>query len=612
MTVEEPDAPVEKDNEKFEPGYEDGSGKPGEDVTVPAPGFKDKDGNPAEAPEGTKFTPGEGAPDGVKVDEKTGEITVPVPEDAKPGDKITVPVDVTYPDGSKDTVDVTVTVEEPDAPAEKPDWKDDKGKPGDKVEIPNTGGPVEDGTTVETEGPGKTEIDEDGKIRVDIDKDAKPGDKIKVVVKDKDGNEIDRVVVEVEKPEAPAEKPDWKDDKGKPGDKVEIPNTGGPVEDGTTVETEGPGKTEIDEDGKIRVDIDKDAKPGDKIKVVVKDKDGKVIDEVTVTVEKPGGKKPEVPAPSEKPDWNDNHVKPGDKVEIPNEGGPVEDGTTVEVEGPGKAEIDKDGNIRVGIDKDAKPGDKIKVVVKDKDGNEIDRVVVEVEKPEAPAEKPDWKDDKGKPGDKVEIPNTGGPVEDGTTVETEGPGKTEIDEDGKIRVDIDKDAKPGDKIKVVVKDKDGKVIDEVNVHVKDPNKSDAENYQPKWNDSTIKPGDTITLPNIGDKLPNGTTLEIKGKDLPKGWGVQIDKNGAIKVTAPSWAKPGDTVKIPVHITYPDGSTEVVYFTVTVTGDADKGGSNDKGGPLPRTGVEVGAALAAASALIAGGIALIARSRRRNN
>ena len=156
------------------------------------------------------------------------------------------------------------------------------------------------------------------------------------------------------------------------------------------------------------------------------------------------------------------------------------------------------------------------------------------------------------------------------------------------------------------------MIDEVTVTVNDPKKTDAENYQPKWNDSTIKPGDTITLPNIGDKLPDGTTLEIKGKDLPNGWGVQIDKNGAIKVTAPSWAKPGDKVTIPVHITYPDGSTEVVYFTVTVTGDADKGGSNDKGGPLPRTGVEVGAALAAATALIAGGIALIARSRRRNN
>uniref|UniRef100_UPI0015CEFC7C YSIRK-type signal peptide-containing protein n=1 Tax=Nosocomiicoccus ampullae TaxID=489910 RepID=UPI0015CEFC7C len=51
--------PTPKQNEEYEPGYEDGSGKPGEDVTVEAPEFKDKDGNPTTAPEGTTFTPGE-------------------------------------------------------------------------------------------------------------------------------------------------------------------------------------------------------------------------------------------------------------------------------------------------------------------------------------------------------------------------------------------------------------------------------------------------------------------------------------------------------------------------------------------------------------------------
>ncbi|MDK6302860.1 YPDG domain-containing protein, partial [Corynebacterium sp. UMB9976] len=77
VTVEQPDAPAAKDNENFDPKYEDGSGKPGEDAKVPAPNFKDKDGNDTKAPEGTTFKPGENAPEGVKVDPNTGEITVP-------------------------------------------------------------------------------------------------------------------------------------------------------------------------------------------------------------------------------------------------------------------------------------------------------------------------------------------------------------------------------------------------------------------------------------------------------------------------------------------------------------------------------------------------------
>ena len=142
VTVEEP-APVDKDKDKFEPKYKDGKGKPGDDVKVDKPDFKDKDGKETTPPEGTKFTPGENAPEGVKVDKKTGEVTVPVPEDAKPGDKITVPVEVTYPDGSKDNVDVTVTVDEPDAKPEVPGADvnvdavpDTKVQRAEKVSIP--------------------------------------------------------------------------------------------------------------------------------------------------------------------------------------------------------------------------------------------------------------------------------------------------------------------------------------------------------------------------------------------------------------------------------------------------------------------------------------------
>ena len=138
VNVEKPDtpAPVEKNKDQFQPEYEDGNGKPGDDVTVPAPEFKDKDDEETKAPEGTKFTPGDKAPEGVTVDPNTGEVTVKVPESAKPGDKITVPVDVTYPDGSKDTVEVTVTVTDPNIAVTVDAIPNMKVQRGEKVSIP--------------------------------------------------------------------------------------------------------------------------------------------------------------------------------------------------------------------------------------------------------------------------------------------------------------------------------------------------------------------------------------------------------------------------------------------------------------------------------------------
>ena len=131
-------------------------------------------------------------------------------------------------------------------------------------------------------------IDDDGNIVVEIGEDAQPGDKITIVVKDEEGNEVDTVTVTVTEPEAPADNPNWKDSEGTPGGKVTIPNEGGPVPPGTTVEVEGPGSAHIDENGNIVVDINKDAKPGDKITITVKDKDGNILDQFVVTVTKKG------------------------------------------------------------------------------------------------------------------------------------------------------------------------------------------------------------------------------------------------------------------------------------------------------------------------------------
>ncbi|OFJ61871.1 hypothetical protein HMPREF2854_06820 [Actinomyces sp. HMSC075B09] len=296
-----PDTPETKDNEKYEPEYEDGTGKPGDDVTVDKPVFKDGDGNEVTPPEGTKFTPGENVPDGVTIDENTGEIKVTIPEDATPGDKITVPVVVTYPDGTKDNVDVTVTVEQPDAKDNEkyePEYNGGSGEPGTDVTVDkpvfkdgdgNEVTPPEGTTFTPGEGtPDGVTVNEDGSITVTIPEDATPGDKITVpvVVTYPDGSK-DNVDVTVTVGEPDTKTPDWKDSSGEPGGKVVIPNDGGPVDDGTTVETDGPGKAEIDGDGNLVVDIDDNAKPGDKIVVIVKDKDGNEIDRVTVTVEKP-------------------------------------------------------------------------------------------------------------------------------------------------------------------------------------------------------------------------------------------------------------------------------------------------------------------------------------
>ncbi|MFR9821097.1 YPDG domain-containing protein [Corynebacterium striatum] len=215
--------PAAKDNESYEPEYKDGSGKPGDNVTVPAPTFTDKDGKATKAPEDTKFAPGAGAPDGVTVDETTGKVTVPVPAGANPGDTIKVPVEVTYPDGSKDNVDVTVTVEKPDAPVEAdkdkfdPKYKDGSGKPGDNVTVPAPTFTDKDGKATKAPkdtkfapgagAPDGVTVDETtGKVTVPVPEGAEPGSKITVPVEvtypDKSKETVE-VTVTVEKPDAP-------------------------------------------------------------------------------------------------------------------------------------------------------------------------------------------------------------------------------------------------------------------------------------------------------------------------------------------------------------------------------------------------------------------------
>nr|WP_108870722.1 G5 domain-containing protein [Tessaracoccus timonensis] len=129
-------------------------------------------------------------------------------------------------------------------------------------------------------------------------------------------------------------------------------------------------------------------------------------------------------------------------------------------------------------------------------------------------------------------------------------------------------AKPGDKktINVTVTTPDGSTpLVPVTTVVKLSNNWEAE---PSYPAQTVYPGETATLPIALDKPDTVNVAKenpYKLGDVPAGWNVSIDDNGQVTATAPADAKPGDQVKIPVTVTYEDGSTDTTYAVVNVLG-----------------------------------------------
>ncbi|WP_296139920.1 putative Ig domain-containing protein [uncultured Tessaracoccus sp.] len=344
------------------------AGKPITDVTV---SVKD-------LPEGGSINV-TGLPDGVTFDAATGVIsgtpTTPgtyvigvgvLDADGKP---------VTDTDGKPVVESFTITVN----PVELPHWGDAETKPGEPVTIPNQGGAVPDGTTVEvTEGSGTATIDDEGNLVITPGKDAKPGDTIVAVVKGKDGTVIDTVTVtigkQVDKPsQADQHTPGYPDGSGKPGDTVRLPQNGDTTMPEATRYTSDNPAVQVDAaTGAVAVSIPADAKPGDTITAAITmtypDGSSEVVP-VTVTV----AEQPKAPS------WDDAKASPGETTTLPNKGGKVPAGTTVTVvRGPGKAELHDDGAISVTPEKDAKPGQTIVIEVKGRDGTLLDTITVTV------------------------------------------------------------------------------------------------------------------------------------------------------------------------------------------------------------------------------------------
>ncbi|AIE83109.1 hypothetical protein FB03_07440 [Actinotignum schaalii] len=520
----------------YDPNYkQDNTVEAGKTIEVPAPTFDkvatkkvETDPAPTEKGKKTTFKLGDNSPITATVNPETGAITV-TPAAGTAAGPYEVPVVVTYPDGSTDTVKVPVTVTVP-APVDTdndgvnddadqcptiagpasnngcPAWSDGEGKPGADVtlakdpangDIPNTA------TCVAGNGATCT-IGQDGNITVKVPDGATPGTEIPVTVKN-DGKDLDTSKVTVLAPNNPA----WNDTTTKPSEPAQLPNAGGPVPDGSTVEVTGPGTAKLNQDGSITVTPNANAKDKDQIVVKVKDPNGKDLDTATVTIADPDPDKdgvsgdadqcPTIAGPASNngcPAWNDGEGKPGTDVTLTKDpaNGPIPASATCEATGGATCTIGGDGNVVVKVPEGATPGTEIAVTIKDGD-KVLDKSKVTVTAP-APVPNPDgdndgvpdatdqcptiagpasnngcpaWNDGEGKPGADVTLTKdpANGPIPASATCEATGGATCTIGADGNVVVKVPADAKDKSEITVTIKDGD-KVLDTSKVTVKDP------------------------------------------------------------------------------------------------------------------------------------------------
>ncbi|WP_295644242.1 Rib/alpha-like domain-containing protein [uncultured Corynebacterium sp.] len=335
------------DVDVYQPVYvTDTTVKPNDVHDIPAP----KDASGAEFPAGTTFALGDQHPVSAKsINPQTGEIHMEVPSWKKPGTYY-IPVVVTYPDGTTETVNVpfvvesTAAPEDPSASTAVPVYGSVQASPGQQITtlppvFTDNGKAVDTpaGTTF-TPGPGAPtdmKIGTDGAVTVTVPKDAQPGTLIRVpVIATVPGADPHTAWVEINVTPAPLNgvSPIWTGGSAAAGATVAVPNTGGPVQPGTTVSTDGPGEATLNPDGSITVKVNPDAAPGSVVVVTVKDSDGKVIDTIQITVAAP--------------------ENPGDDTTTPEQpGNPGDDTTTPEQpDKPGGSSIDPlDKGIIAGI-----------------------------------------------------------------------------------------------------------------------------------------------------------------------------------------------------------------------------------------------------------------------
>ncbi|MBX8994083.1 LPXTG cell wall anchor domain-containing protein [Staphylococcus pettenkoferi] len=458
-----------------------------------------------------------------------GKWTVNVPSDVtlKPGDKVTA-VEKDNHDHTSPVTEVTVgdypnTAHQPtvDPVTAGDKTVHGKGTPGNTVEVTLPGGTVVTG-----------EVDENGNFTVKVPDGTtlKPGNEITVVEKDHHGHASTPTKVTVgdtaNEAHQPTVDPIHGGDKtvtgkGTPGNTVEVT-----LPDGSTV------TGEVDKDGNFTIDLPdgKELKPGDKVTVVEKDKDGHTSPATEVTVG-------DYPNTAHQPTVDPIHS--GDKT-VTGKGTP---GNTVEVTLPDGSKVtgtvDKDGNftIKVPDGTTLKPGDTITVVEKDKYGHASTPTKVTVQDHANEAHQPTV--NPVHTGDKT-VTGKGTP---GNTIELTTPcGKTlttKVDKDGNWSIDLPEDVhlKAGDKVTVVEKDQYGHTSTPTVVTVTDKEMNGNNCDMPKKDDNGQAPMDNHGSDmNKGDMTEHASTPAMtQGSDMAQGHDDSM-KHAEAKDDAKSEAK----------------------------------------------------------------------------
>ncbi|MBO3062544.1 Rib/alpha-like domain-containing protein [Mammaliicoccus fleurettii] len=492
-------------------------------------------------------------------------------------------------------------------------------KATDNAETPNTSDASEPVKSKDTTPPTKPVIQTDlsgkGGTKDPISVTTDPGTKVEIF--DKDGNKIgegianDQGVAEIT-PTIPLPEGNIT---AKATDNAETPNTSDASDPVKSKDITPPSKpliqTDLTDKGGTKDPITVTTDPGNKVEIF--DKDGNKIGEGVANDQGVAKITPTTPLPE-----GNITAKATDNAETPNTSDASDPVKSKDTTPPSKPVIQTDltgkGGTQDPIVVKADPGTKVEIF--DKDGNKIGEGVANNQgiakiTPTKPLPEGNIT---AKATDNAETPNTSDasePVKSKDTTQSTKP-DTQTDLTGKAST---KDpiiiiSKPGYKVEIF--DKDGNKVGEgiandqgiveiiptaplpenkytakvtgkaespiasdnsklklqsnptdmINNKVKDVDKN-----KPGYGDNpiNISPDKSITVPQIGDgKLPKNTKFEIPGATVPSKWNIKINsKTGALSVTPPANVISGTKQTIPVKVTYPDGSTEIVNVKIIV-------------------------------------------------